>query len=1068
MDVTCERCHAEYEFDDALVGARGTMVRCTECDATFRVAAPGRGSDHFRVDYDNLRELREAVRDGVVDGNFLLVDGDGGGRPLSSVDELRDWLRDSPIPLIGAHTGSARNGPPTAPSSTDRESAWEMVRAGEVVLLPASAKPGDLEAAIHGRRPDRRGPISVVPPPMTTAEEAPRPSVLPPKVRSASQSMSEIAAVSVASLPPMSSEPATTPDGGPITTGARPFATAIDGGPITTGARASIRPSLSPISEPIHVGRLVPPPPRTPSLENAPRTQRMSDAPATASEPRTERMTDPPPTMESPSKRPSPRSPLPTPSSPPAVGSDVSALLFRPEAPPRRGGFLVAGALAVVALGVVGFRYARANGGGTVPSASALPSAAPSAPVAATSYTLALDEGRIDDAEKALADAPPSRAREIGDLRVAVARAEFATWRALLTNSAGKAAGKPTAPAATQAEADRSALVAEAARRSDAIPSGTVAEPDPPALTLARIDQMRLSGNVGRGRALMTPTLRNDPAATYSLAALDFGAGGKVDWSKLLEPLRKAAATERHAGRARVALAYALSMTGDSAGAVLEANRVRASCDDRPRRRPERLRRPRRGSAAVGRYRHRHRRRHGDRRAGRQPERPRRLDAHQAGGSGPSRRSQGRCARPLPAGPRGEPRLSPCTHRAFRTRSRRAPARYERDRPEARGSVPSAAKPHRAAQVRAAASVTRSPMKNTRLGIEHRAVSRPFRTGVALALAATVATAVSGFGCAGRPKGAPRRPPAARGRGLHRPRRPPRRRARGRRKEHARHGAEDAEPLRSLPLPDAEAQGRRRRQRGLRRVWRHRRLRESARSQRRSRRLEGEGDPGPLLFERLGQRELPRRRPGLLKDCRRAGPARSPRSGSPVGKFKGAEEPLTRDGPTPEARQSLEGYLSDTRTLWLDAVSAGRPKVAKDAFEDGPYAPNRAKELGLVDAVGYADDTLDALKAETSAPRAVPVFGPKEKPSDEEVGDLFKVLAGGEGKRSPVVVLRATGSIAMAGQGNGVLGGDGGITDKGLGAAIAKLDGDDAVKAVVLRIDSRAAARLPPTCSGTS
>jgi predicted Zn finger-like uncharacterized protein len=602
MDVTCERCHAEYEFDDALVGARGTMVRCTECDATFRVAAPGRGSDHFRVvspggavkDYENLRELREAVRDGVVDGNFLLVDGDGGGRPLSSVDELRDWLRDSPIPLIGATTGSARNGPPTAPSSTERESAWEMVRAGEVVLLPASAKPGDLEAAIHGRRPDRRGPISVVPPPMAPGEEAPRPSVLPPKVRSASQSMSEIAAVSVASLPPMSSEPATTPDGaptggptttgarpfataidgGPTTTGARPFATAIDGGPTTTGARGSIRPAL----EPIHVGRLVPPPPRTPSVESAPRTQRMSDAPATVTEPRTERMTDPPPTMESPSKRPSPRAPLPTPSSPPAVGSDVSALLFRPEAPPRRGGFLVAGALAVVALGIVGFRYARANGGGTVPSASALPSASSSAPVAATSYMLALDEGRIDDAEKALADAPPSRAREIGDLRVAVARAEFATWRALLT----RGAGKTTAPAASQAEADRAALVAEAARRSDAIPSGTVAEPDPPALTLARIDQMRLNGNVGRGRALMTPALRNDPAATYSLAALDFAGGGKVDWSKLLEPLRKAAATERHAGRARVALAYALSMTGDSAGAVLEANRVRASCDDRP------------------------------------------------------------------------------------------------------------------------------------------------------------------------------------------------------------------------------------------------------------------------------------------------------------------------------------------------------------------------------------------------------------------------------------------------------------------------------------------------------
>ena len=33
MDVTCERCGTEYDFDDALVSERGTTVKCTNCGA---------------------------------------------------------------------------------------------------------------------------------------------------------------------------------------------------------------------------------------------------------------------------------------------------------------------------------------------------------------------------------------------------------------------------------------------------------------------------------------------------------------------------------------------------------------------------------------------------------------------------------------------------------------------------------------------------------------------------------------------------------------------------------------------------------------------------------------------------------------------------------------------------------------------------------------------------------------------------------------------------------------------------------------------------------------------------
>ena len=172
-----------------------------------------------------------------------------------------------------------------------------------------------------------------------------------------------------------------------------------------------------------------------------------------------------------------------------------------------------------------------------------------------------------------------------------------------------------------------------------------------------------------------------------------------------------------------------------------------------------------------------------------------------------------------------------------------------------------------------------------------------------------------------------------------------------------------------------------------------------------------------------------------------------------VGKFKGAEEPLTRDGPSPEARASLEAVLRELRDAWLTDVKAGRPQ-ALEAVEDGPFGPKKAKERGLIDAIGYADDAMSQLKAEQKAEREQVFFGAGAtdgKPDD--MGELLRVLAqDGEGA-GPVALVRASGSIAMSG-GSGVLGGRGGITEKEYSRVFEKLSKDDDVKAVVLRIDS--------------
>jgi protease-4 len=174
-----------------------------------------------------------------------------------------------------------------------------------------------------------------------------------------------------------------------------------------------------------------------------------------------------------------------------------------------------------------------------------------------------------------------------------------------------------------------------------------------------------------------------------------------------------------------------------------------------------------------------------------------------------------------------------------------------------------------------------------------------------------------------------------------------------------------------------------------------------------------------------------------------------------VGKFKGAEEPLTRDGPSPEARASLTGVLVDFRTAWIETVTKARPKAGMaDIIEDGPYSPLRAKELGLVDEVGYAADALAAVRKEASGVREEIVFGSGAEEKGGDVEDLVRILAGEGNEMGPIALLRMTGSIAMTSGGNGLLGGRSGINEKDVDRTLRQLENDDDVKAVVVRIDS--------------
>jgi protease-4 len=171
-----------------------------------------------------------------------------------------------------------------------------------------------------------------------------------------------------------------------------------------------------------------------------------------------------------------------------------------------------------------------------------------------------------------------------------------------------------------------------------------------------------------------------------------------------------------------------------------------------------------------------------------------------------------------------------------------------------------------------------------------------------------------------------------------------------------------------------------------------------------------------------------------------------------VGRFKGAEEPFTRDGPSPEARASLESALADLRLAWLDGLAKGRPSAAESALEDGPYSAQIAKDKGLVDDVGYFDEARDALEKEAGAVRSEVRLGPgAQEGVGGGLGQVLHEIAGDSFSTAPVALVRASGAISM--EGGGPLEG-GGIVESRLVRTIGRLERDDDVKAVVLRIDS--------------
>lgn len=80
---------------------------------------------------------------------------------------------------------------------------------------------------------------------------------------------------------------------------------------------------------------------------------------------------------------------------------------------------------------------------------------------------------------------------------------------------------------------------------------------------------------------------------------------------------------------------------------------------------------------------------------------------------------------------------------------------------------------------------------------------------------------------------------------------------------------------------------------------------------------------------------------------------------------------------TPEERRVFQGVIDGFYDQFLTVVDAGRPQLSKEQVRplaDGRiYSGEQAKELGLVDEVGYLDDAIELAKKEAGLTQATVV-----------------------------------------------------------------------------------------------
>ncbi|MFO0630861.1 MAG: zinc-ribbon domain-containing protein [Polyangiales bacterium] len=417
MDVVCDRCKTEYEFDDALVSERGTTVKCTNCSHQFKIFRPPTESEGGRawtlrrpdgtvIPFDSLAVLQKWILEGRVSKMDEIARSGDGWKPLGAIAELESFFS----------SADARRTPAGARPVTSRppgRSLPPLRPGGPSIPAPATPAPG-------GKIPSLRAPAS----PSTLRPPAPPSQAILKGTAPMSRTFGGTSPGMAPPTPPTSTADAASPRA--TNADRTPIPAALSSpGPVEIAAAESPR-ALPPLE------RAAPEPPRPP-----PATPRA--APEALPSSSSEIIDDDAPTR--------------------SLGAEDLSL----PAPPRRGGLFagVAVGLVLAGLGAVA-AWKMGMLGGATPATPAPSNASVSADLAAIHRTAeAHHRGALEDARDALTRLLGARPR---DGAVLAARAQVLALAAELSRDAAEDQERQAEAGAAGAE--RRALAA--VQRADA------------------------------------------------------------------------------------------------------------------------------------------------------------------------------------------------------------------------------------------------------------------------------------------------------------------------------------------------------------------------------------------------------------------------------------------------------------------------------------------------------------------------------------------------------------------------------------------------------------------------
>ncbi len=169
-----------------------------------------------------------------------------------------------------------------------------------------------------------------------------------------------------------------------------------------------------------------------------------------------------------------------------------------------------------------------------------------------------------------------------------------------------------------------------------------------------------------------------------------------------------------------------------------------------------------------------------------------------------------------------------------------------------------------------------------------------------------------------------------------------------------------------------------------------------------------------------------------------------------VGDYKSAVEPYTRSDLSPANREQTKALLTDLWGKFLNTVADSRKldadKLQKIADDKGYLEPKEAKQIGLIDRLGYYDNVLAKLRQLTGETEEAESF--RQIDLADYADRTIRPAEASSTAEQKIAVVYAEGTI---------VGGRGTIETIGsdrFAEEFRELREDDSVKAIVLRVNS--------------